>query len=86
MNSGSILKHVMKYKPKNSTDIGQLNMKWWAVRTALETDLEWLECQGTWECCQKLVHRENCWTCLLKKCTVSVSARVLTKKVKHAMS
>jgi len=39
MNNGSILKSVMKYKPKTSRDIGQLNMKWWAARTVLETDL-----------------------------------------------
>jgi len=40
MNNGNILENVMKYNPKTSTDLGQLNIKWWAVRTALEIDLD----------------------------------------------
>lgn len=40
MNNENILKNVMKYNPKTSTDLGQLSMKCLAVRTALQTDLD----------------------------------------------
>jgi hypothetical protein len=28
MNDGNILKSIVKYNPKTSTDLGQLNLKW----------------------------------------------------------